>query len=97
MGAVITQEGTTDRKKLIDIGAAGPLAGLVVALPVLIYGLQLSPVTAIPATAWSAGGQLDPVPCAEVPGQGGLAARAVATTSCCTPRPTLAGRGCWSR
>jgi membrane-associated protease RseP (regulator of RpoE activity) len=45
MGAVITQGGgTRDRNKLIDIGAAGPLAGLVVALPVLYYGLTLSPV-----------------------------------------------------
>ncbi|HEY0705337.1 MAG TPA: site-2 protease family protein [Polyangia bacterium] len=44
MGAVISQEGTTDRRKLIDIGAAGPLAGLVVAIPVLIYGLTLSEV-----------------------------------------------------
>jgi membrane-associated protease RseP (regulator of RpoE activity) len=44
MGAVITQGGTTDRKKVIDIGAAGPLAGLVVAIPVLYYGLQLSEV-----------------------------------------------------
>jgi membrane-associated protease RseP (regulator of RpoE activity) len=45
MGAVITQEATADRKKLIDIGAAGPLAGLVVALPVLWVGLRLSHVT----------------------------------------------------
>jgi membrane-associated protease RseP (regulator of RpoE activity) len=44
MGAVITQEATSDRKKLIDIGAAGPLAGLAVALPVLWYGLRLSHV-----------------------------------------------------
>ena len=45
MGAVITQGGgTRDRNKLIDIGAAGPLAGLVVAVPVLYYGLTLSPV-----------------------------------------------------
>ena len=45
MGAVITQGGgTTDRRKLIDIGAAGPLAGLVVAIPVLIYGLLHSEV-----------------------------------------------------
>ena len=44
MGAVISQAGTTDRKKLIDIGAAGPLAGLVVAIPVLFYGLHLSEV-----------------------------------------------------
>jgi membrane-associated protease RseP (regulator of RpoE activity) len=46
MGAVITQgAGTTDRRKLIDIGAAGPLAGLLVAIPVLAYGLSLSEVT----------------------------------------------------
>lgn len=44
MGAVILQSRTTDRRKLIDIGAAGPLAGLVVAIPVLTYGLHLSPV-----------------------------------------------------
>ncbi len=44
MGAVILQGGTPDRKKLIDIGAAGPLAGLVVAIPVLVYGLALSEV-----------------------------------------------------
>ena len=45
MGAVISQGGTTDRKKLMDIGAAGPLAGLVVAIPVLVYGVSLSEVT----------------------------------------------------
>jgi len=44
MGAVILQSRTTDRRKLIDIGAAGPLAGLAVAIPVLIYGLHLSTV-----------------------------------------------------
>jgi membrane-associated protease RseP (regulator of RpoE activity) len=44
MGAVILQSRTSDRRKLIDIGAAGPLAGLVVAIPVLAYGLYLSPV-----------------------------------------------------
>jgi membrane-associated protease RseP (regulator of RpoE activity) len=47
MGAVITQEGTADRRKLIDIGAAGPLAGVVVAIPVLWYGLAHSPVQAL--------------------------------------------------
>jgi membrane-associated protease RseP (regulator of RpoE activity) len=47
MGAVITQGGgTRDRNKLFDIGVAGPLAGLVVALPVLYYGLLQSPVLA---------------------------------------------------
>jgi len=44
MGAVILQSRTSDRRKLIDIGAAGPLAGLAVAIPVLIYGLAISPV-----------------------------------------------------
>jgi Zn-dependent protease len=33
-----------DRKAVLDIGAAGPLAGLIVALPVLLLGLSLSPV-----------------------------------------------------
>jgi membrane-associated protease RseP (regulator of RpoE activity) len=47
MGAVILQSRTSDRRKLIDIGAAGPLAGLVVAIPVLAYGLHLSPVGAM--------------------------------------------------
>jgi membrane-associated protease RseP (regulator of RpoE activity) len=44
MGAIILQSRTSDRRKLMDIGAAGPLAGLVVAIPVLVYGLHLSPV-----------------------------------------------------
>ncbi len=45
MGAVIGMRNvTSDRKKLIDIGAAGPLAGLAVAIPVIWYGLAHSPV-----------------------------------------------------
>jgi membrane-associated protease RseP (regulator of RpoE activity) len=44
MGAVIVQSPTMDRKKLIDIGAAGPLAGLLVAIPVLLYGISMSEV-----------------------------------------------------
>ncbi|HEX3906259.1 MAG TPA: site-2 protease family protein [Polyangia bacterium] len=45
MGAVIgMRDVTSDRKKLIDIGAAGPLAGLLVAIPVLWYGLRHSQV-----------------------------------------------------
>lgn len=48
MGAVIgMSDATTDRKKLIDIGAAGPLAGLAVAVPLMIYGLRHSPVIAV--------------------------------------------------
>lgn len=46
MGAVIgMRRVTSDRKKLIDIGAAGPLCGLAVAIPVLLYGLAQSKVT----------------------------------------------------
>jgi membrane-associated protease RseP (regulator of RpoE activity) len=41
----------TNRRVLLDIGVAGPLAGLIVALPVLIYGLWTSPVQPIPAAA----------------------------------------------
>lgn len=44
LGALIMQGETADRRKLIDIGAAGPLAGLVVAIPVLAYGLAQSEV-----------------------------------------------------
>jgi Zn-dependent protease len=45
LGAVIgMRDVTTDRKQLIDVGAAGPLAGLVVAIPLLIYGLMHSDV-----------------------------------------------------
>lgn len=45
MGAVIRMPGRIrSRDALLDIGAAGPLAGLVVALPVLLVGLATSPV-----------------------------------------------------
>ncbi len=45
MGAVIRMKRPiTDRNQLIDVGAAGPLAGLVVAIPLLVLGLWLSPV-----------------------------------------------------
>jgi len=48
MGAVIgMRQVTADRRKLIDIGAAGPLAGLLVAVPVILYGLSLSPVATL--------------------------------------------------
>lgn len=49
MGAVIQlRSPIKDRKQLFDIGVAGPLAGLVVALPLLIYGLSTSPVQPTP-------------------------------------------------
>jgi membrane-associated protease RseP (regulator of RpoE activity) len=45
MGAVIAMRGRIrSRDALLDIGASGPLAGLVVAIPVLLYGLSLSSV-----------------------------------------------------
>lgn len=48
LGAVIRMRETVrDRNALVDIGAAGPLAGLVVAIPVLAYGIHLSPIRLI--------------------------------------------------
>ena len=40
MGAVIGMDGTqANRKQIFDIGIAGPLAGLVVAIPIMWYGV----------------------------------------------------------
>src|SRR3954452_1267702 len=45
MGAIIGMSGRIrSRVALLDIGAAGPLAGMLVALPVLAIGLSLSPI-----------------------------------------------------
>ena len=50
MGAVIRmRQPITNRNQLIDVGAAGPLAGLIVALPLLVLGLNLSPVGPVEA------------------------------------------------
>ncbi|WP_267640876.1 site-2 protease family protein [Haloarchaeobius amylolyticus] len=49
MGAVIRMRGRMpDRKALFDIGAAGPLAGLVATVAVTVVGLYLPPVQAPP-------------------------------------------------
>lgn len=49
MGAVILMSGRIARRNaLLDIGAAGPLAGMAVALPVLIYGIATSEVGPLP-------------------------------------------------
>jgi membrane-associated protease RseP (regulator of RpoE activity) len=48
LGAIIKMDRPIDeRLKLIDVGAAGPLAGFVVALPLLCWGLVTSPMQAI--------------------------------------------------
>jgi membrane-associated protease RseP (regulator of RpoE activity) len=45
MGAVIAMRDTIrSRNALLDIGASGPLAGLVVAIPVLFWGVAHSPI-----------------------------------------------------
>ena len=41
MGAVISMDGMrANRKQIFDIGLAGPLAGLVVAVPILYIGVR---------------------------------------------------------
>jgi membrane-associated protease RseP (regulator of RpoE activity) len=53
LGAVIQiRERIRSRNALLDIGAAGPLAGLAVALPVVVYGIATSPVEPLPDTAY---------------------------------------------
>lgn len=50
MGAVIGMPPIRRRAALLDVSAGGPIAGLVVALPVLVYGLMTSPVEPLPAS-----------------------------------------------
>ncbi|HUI88045.1 MAG TPA: site-2 protease family protein [Anaerolineales bacterium] len=48
MGAAILMQGTPKNKRvLFDIGVAGPLAGIIVAIPVLFYGLSISKLSVI--------------------------------------------------
>jgi membrane-associated protease RseP (regulator of RpoE activity) len=50
LGAVIRiRSRIPDRNALVDIGAAGPLAGLLVAIPFLVFGITHSTVTDSPA------------------------------------------------
>ncbi|MCA9580860.1 MAG: site-2 protease family protein [Myxococcales bacterium] len=49
MGAVIRMRGAIrTRDALLDVGASGPLAGLTVALPVLVFGIWTSPIAPLP-------------------------------------------------
>lgn len=45
LGAFIAMRGIPKNKRILfDVGVAGPLAGLVIAVPVLLYGLSISPL-----------------------------------------------------
>ena len=57
MGAAIRLKSPVkNRKALFDVGSAGPLAGLVVAIPILIIGLSTSAVEILPDYAYSVEG-----------------------------------------
>jgi membrane-associated protease RseP (regulator of RpoE activity) len=59
LGAVILAPGRIrSRAALLDIGAGGPLAGMVVSVPVMVYGLSLSKVGALGAHYWQEGQSL---------------------------------------
>ncbi|MFC2031627.1 site-2 protease family protein, partial [Chloroflexota bacterium] len=48
MGAFIVMKGRTiDRRQMLTVGAAGPLVGFVLAVPILLIGLNLSSVQAM--------------------------------------------------
>lgn len=57
-GAVIrTRGGVRSRSALLDVGAAGPLAGMVVAIPCMVAGLALSEVRPLPTEPYQLEGQ----------------------------------------
>jgi membrane-associated protease RseP (regulator of RpoE activity) len=59
MGAIIRMRSPIpNRRVLFDIGIAGPLLGLALALPVLGIGLHLSPVQPLSGVAWQEGNSL---------------------------------------
>lgn len=54
MGAAILMKGVPKNKRILfDIGVAGPLAGMVVAIPVLLLGLSLSQLGTVEASGSS--------------------------------------------
>ena len=51
MGAFINIKQLPKNKRvMLDIGLAGPLAGLIIAIPILLLGISLSPVEPLPQT-----------------------------------------------
>lgn len=60
LGAFIRlKEPVPDRRKLFDVGVSGPLAGLLIAIPLLFLGLSTSPVqTPTTDTYWIEGNSL---------------------------------------
>jgi membrane-associated protease RseP (regulator of RpoE activity) len=54
-GAFIRMRTPTNRRALFDVGAAGPWAGFVLAVPAVVYGLTLSEVGPLPATETAGG------------------------------------------
>lgn len=89
LGAVIRLRGLIpNRNALVDIGAAGPLAGLAVALPVLIYGTATLKIIDAP---FPAPGVLGPSSLVSVVGQlWGWAQGLIAGAPPPGPEPTMA-------
>jgi membrane-associated protease RseP (regulator of RpoE activity) len=59
MGAFIRlKEPPRNKRVLLDIGLAGPLAGLVVAIPVLLLGIALSEISYLPESPQAAAGSV---------------------------------------
>lgn len=58
-GAVIKMKSPIpDRKALLEIGVAGPLAGLVFAIPAVVIGLKLSSMVPVSDAGWQLGNSL---------------------------------------
>lgn len=58
LGAIISMPARIrSRNALLDIGAAGPLAGIVVAIPIILYGISLSEVGPPPEGYYGMEGQ----------------------------------------
>ena len=60
LGAFIAMRGIPKNKRvLFDVGVAGPLAGLAITVPVLLYGLSISPLGPILAASAGNSGMLE--------------------------------------